>query len=169
MEVELDDFEDGRPLTLQTNQETAQKIKAFRSKKQYKELLDLALSMPSTKERYLIQANAYLHLKKWKELADTCDKGLELAGDREASDFYNLKGKAMGKLGDFEQKARLTKKAIDLDPKVAAYHRNLGAAYYKMKQYENAIDGHNKAIKIEPKHSINYHNKGAAYFRLGQH
>ena len=49
MEVELDDFEDGRPLTLQTNQETAQKIKTFRGKKQYKELLDLALSMPSTK------------------------------------------------------------------------------------------------------------------------
>jgi len=38
--------------------------------------------MPSTKERYLIQANAYLHLKKWKELAESCDKGLELAGDR---------------------------------------------------------------------------------------
>jgi len=82
MEVELDDFEDGRPLTLQTNQETAQKIKAFKGKKQYKELLDLALSMPSTKERYHIQANAYLHLKKWKELAESCDKGLELAGDR---------------------------------------------------------------------------------------
>ena len=39
MEVELDDFEDGRPMVLQTNQETANKIKAMKGKKQYKELL----------------------------------------------------------------------------------------------------------------------------------
>ena len=82
MEVELDDFEDGRPVMLQTSQENAQKIKSMKGKKQYKDLLELALGMPSTKERYLIQANAYLHLKKWKELADTCDKGLDLAGER---------------------------------------------------------------------------------------
>ena len=35
--------------------------------------------MPSTKERYLIQANALLHLKKWKELDEACDKGLDFA------------------------------------------------------------------------------------------
>lgn len=49
MDVELDDFEDGRPMTLHTNQETAQKIKALKGKKQYKELLELAYAMPSTK------------------------------------------------------------------------------------------------------------------------
>lgn len=49
MEVELDDFEDGRPMMLKTNQETAQKIKQFKTKKQYKEMLELALAMPSTK------------------------------------------------------------------------------------------------------------------------
>jgi len=65
MEVELDDFEDGRPITFKTNQETAQKIKLFKTKKQYKALLALANSMPTTKEKYLLQANAYLHLKKW--------------------------------------------------------------------------------------------------------
>ena len=41
----------------------------------------------------------------------------------------------MGKLGNFEEKVRLTIKAIDIDPKVPAYHRNLGAAYYKLKQF----------------------------------
>jgi len=29
----------------------------------------------------------------------------------------------------------LTTKAIEINPRVAAYHRNLGAAYYKLKQY----------------------------------
>lgn len=53
-----------------------------------------------------------------------------------------------------------------MNNKVAAYHRNLGAAFYKLKNYEKAIESHNRAIKLEPKHAINYHNKGAAYFRL---
>lgn len=60
-------------------------------------------------------------------------------------------------------------KAIEIDPNVPAYHRNLGAAYYKLKDYERAIESHDKAIVLEPKHSINYHNKGAAYFRLQQY
>lgn len=49
MEVELDNFEDGRPMVFKTTQETAQKIKQFKSKKQYREMLDYALAMPSTK------------------------------------------------------------------------------------------------------------------------
>ena len=42
-------------------------------------------------------------------------------------------------MGNYEEKIRLTMKAIEIDNKVAAYHRNLGAAYYKLKQYEKAI------------------------------
>lgn len=60
-------------------------------------------------------------------------------------------------------------RAIEINSKVPAYHRNLGAAYYKLKKYQNAIESHDKAIALEPKHSINYHNKGAAYFRLLQY
>lgn len=44
----------------------------------YKEILALADSMPNTKEKYLIKANAELHLKLWKDLALTCDRGLDL-------------------------------------------------------------------------------------------
>jgi len=57
--------------------------------------------MPNTKDKYLLQANSCLHLKKWKELSETCDRGLDLADDYDSSDFYNLKGKAVGKLGNF--------------------------------------------------------------------
>jgi len=59
-----------------------------------------------------------------------------------------LKGKALGKLGNFEEKLRLTSKAIEINPKVAAYHRNLGAAYYKLKDYDKAIQSHNQAIDL---------------------
>ena len=117
---------------LKTNQEMGTQIKALKAKRQYKEILDLAETMHNTKEKYLLKANALLHLKMWKELATACERGLDLGED---SDFYNLKGKAVGKLGDFSEKAELTKKAIELEPTVPAYHRNLGAAYYKLKKY----------------------------------
>jgi hypothetical protein len=44
-------------------------------------MLALANSMPNTKEKYMLQSNAYLHLKKWTELADSCDRGLDLADE----------------------------------------------------------------------------------------
>jgi hypothetical protein len=34
-----------------------------------------------------------------------------------------------------EEKAILTRRAIELDPNVPAYYRNLGAALYKLKKY----------------------------------
>ncbi len=49
MEVELDNFEDGRPMVFKTNQDTAQKIKAYKGKKQYNELLQVANAMPNTR------------------------------------------------------------------------------------------------------------------------
>lgn len=49
MDVELDDFEEGRPMMVKMNQEIAQKVKVFKAKKQYKELLELAMGMPSTR------------------------------------------------------------------------------------------------------------------------
>lgn len=67
----------------------------MKANKNYNEIYELTQTMPNTKEKYLMQANALMHLKKWKELSECCDKGLEVD---EASDFYNLKGKALGKM-----------------------------------------------------------------------
>lgn len=61
-----------------------------------------------------------------------------------------MKGRAQGKLGNMQQKADLTRKAIDIDPNVAAYYRNLGAALYKLKEYNSAIENHKKAANMEP-------------------
>jgi len=166
MDVELEDFDEGRPMHLKTNEETGNQIKTLKASKQYKELLDLAKKMPNTKDKYLLQAHACLHLKKWKELAEACDRGLDLAEERDSSDFLNLKGRAVGKLGNFEEKIKLTTRAIEIDNQVAAYHRNLGAAYYKLKDYEKAVESHERAVVLEPKNGINYHNKGAALFRI---
>lgn len=51
-------------------------------------------------------------------------------------------------MGKHDEKINCIKQAISINPKVCAYHRNLGAAYYALKQYEKAIDCHNKAIEL---------------------
>lgn len=93
----------------------------------------------------MLKANAYLALEKYEEVIKSCDIGLELA---EESEFYHYKGKAYGKLGKHEQKVNCIKQAIAINPKVCAYHRNLGAAYYALKDYEKAIEEHNRAIEL---------------------
>lgn len=58
-----------------------------------------------------------------------------------------MKGRALGKLNNMEEKAENVKKAIQIDPSVPAYYRNYGAALYKLKKYHNAIENHKKAIE----------------------
>ena len=114
-------------------QDKENKIKTLKSKKQYSELLEYANNLPPNKDKYLLKANTLMHLKKWKELIECCDKGLE---EDDESEFFNMKGRAHGKLGNMQEKADNTRKAISLDPSVPAYYRNLGAALYKLKNYE---------------------------------
>lgn len=58
-------------------QQKQEKIKQLKSKKQYNELLEYANSLPPNRDKYILKANALMYLKKWKELIECCDKGLE--------------------------------------------------------------------------------------------
>lgn len=86
--------------------------------------------MDEGREKYLIAANALLNLRNWKKLVEYCELGLKVA---EESEFYHLKGKALGKLGDQKKQIEFISKAIKINPYVAAYYRNLGAGYYSSK------------------------------------
>ena len=134
----------GKVINLETmGQQKQNKIKLMKSKKQYNQLLEYANSLPPNRDKYLLKATALMHLKKWKELIECCDKGLE---EDDESEFYNMKGRAYGKIGNMEAKAENTRKAISLDSSIPAYYRNLGAALYKLKNYNEAIDNHKKAM-----------------------
>lgn len=67
MEIELEEMEHGKVLNLGNIAEDKQaKIKAMKTKKQYKELLDFANAMPANKDKYLLKSNALMHLKRWE-------------------------------------------------------------------------------------------------------
>ena len=137
MDIELEEMEHGKVVKYTSIADDKQtKIKMMKAKKQYNELLEYTDTLPSNKDRYLLRASALMHLKKWEEAIKCCDLGLEVEED---SEFYNMKGRALGKMGKMQEKADMTHKAIDLDPTVPAYYRNLGAALYKLKKYQEAI------------------------------
>ncbi len=47
-------------------QEKQSKIKIMKAKKQYNELLEYANNLPPNRDKYLLKANALMHLRKWK-------------------------------------------------------------------------------------------------------
>jgi len=50
--------------------------------------------------------------------------------------------------------------AVNLDPKLATAHYNLGTAYEINKDYDRALDSYNSAVK-------NDYRLGEAYYRMG--
>lgn len=100
MDIELEEMEHGKVVKYSSIADDKQsKIKVLKAKKQYNELLEYTDSLPSNKDRYLLRAYALMHMKKWEEVCKCCDLGLEVEED---SEFYNMKGRAMGKMGKMQ-------------------------------------------------------------------
>jgi hypothetical protein len=49
MEIELEDFENGKPVVLNVNEDVAQKIKTLRNQKKYKEIIEIIDTLPCNK------------------------------------------------------------------------------------------------------------------------
>ena len=113
IEIELKDFQDGKPVVFHGETTTVSKIAELKVKKKYKELLALSYDLPNNPDTYLLRATTLLHLKEWSKLIDCCNNGILLKEDE--SEFYNLKGKALGKLGNQEEKITLIEIALSIN------------------------------------------------------
>jgi hypothetical protein len=82
-------------------QHLTSKINRLRHEKKFEEIFVISDNMKDSAEKYLLATNALLHLRDWKRLVQYCDRGLEIS---EEGEFYHLKGKALGKLGDNQKK-----------------------------------------------------------------
>jgi tetratricopeptide (TPR) repeat protein len=56
------------------------------------------------------------------------------------------------------------RKAIELDPKNAQAHDNLGVALRQQKKLDEAVAAHRKAIEVDPKYAPAHHNLGATLY-----
>jgi tetratricopeptide (TPR) repeat protein len=79
----------------------------------------------------------------------------------------NLQGLIFGQMGDRDrQKDRLTR-AIEVMPRLAVAHTNLGNLLVERRDFAGAIRSHQHAIRLEPSLAIAHNNLGAAYERNG--
>lgn len=66
------------------------------------------------------------------------------------SSIMFLRANALGKLDRFEEAERLYLKIIQLQPKHALYHVNLGVLYHRWNRKAQALDSYRNALKINP-------------------
>src|SRR5262249_1890473 len=57
--------------------------------------------------------------------------------------------------------------AIDLDPKVALAHYNLGLALYRKGRVDEAVAAYRQAIDLDPKQALAHNNLGIALYSKG--
>ena len=68
----------------------------------------------------------------------------------------------------YQRAADLIGKAIELNPKNAAYYSDRGFAIQQLKQYEAALEHYDKAIAIQPTMAITHLNRGNVLKALNQ-
>ena len=86
-----------------------------------------------------------------------------IAKKPDSAKLYNKAGMTELQAVHLHESILYFEKATKLDPKVAAFHNNLGAARYEQKKYGSAIKEYKKAIQLEEDAAF-YGNLGAAYF-----
>ncbi|RME00188.1 MAG: tetratricopeptide repeat protein [Calditrichaeota bacterium] len=83
----------------------------------------------------------------------------------ETANSFNSQGNFFLQQNKFDAAIEAFKQAIDLQPRIPAYHDNLGNAYAAKGQLEKAILEHKKALLLEPRFYKAYNNLGLAYFK----
>ena len=81
--------------------------------------------------------------------------------------FYDNRGGAKYKLGQFSDSLADFKKAIELDPDSAPAHSNRAMVWIATKDYPAAIADCEKAIELDPRRAEPYYNKGNALMNSG--
>jgi len=77
-------------------------------------------------------------------------------------DALHLLGVVAMQSGRAQRGVELIKKAIGINPRVAAAHSNLGRALNELKRPAEALASHNKAITLNPKYADAYNSRGNA-------
>jgi serine/threonine-protein kinase len=93
-----------------------------------------------------------------------------LRGERESKDAEELCAAAdLGYArGESQLAIRAFQLAIELDPKVARYHLNLGVAFEHLGRLDDAVASYDRAIELEPKNAGSHLNLGNALLKKGE-
>ena len=84
------------------------------------------------------------------------------------AEFYNNRGMAYDKEGQYDQAILDYNKALNINPRYAEAYNNRGVIYRKKGQLDRAISDYNKALKINPRDAEAYNNRGVVYLWKGE-
>ncbi len=83
------------------------------------------------------------------------------------ANFYD--GYCLSRAGATEEALPLLRRAIELDPKLAEVHFELGNIFSRKGQLEEALAAYQAAVKANPQYQEAYYRLGQAYTRAGRH
>jgi cytochrome c-type biogenesis protein CcmH/NrfG len=86
--------------------------------------------------------------------------------NRDPGYYYQL-GKEQTAQGKLWEALRTLNKAIELDPKRAAYYNARGYAYLRLRNFANAIVEFSEAIRLQPDYANAFRNRAVALRHMG--
>lgn len=94
----------------------------------------------------------------------------EILGSRaDHADATHLLGVIRYQQGRHGEAVPLIEKAVALNPKSAAYHKNLGSAYQGLGRTEDAVRRHKEALRLDPRYHEAHHGLAEAQRARGEH
>lgn len=128
----------------------------------------IRLNYSPLKNAYFERAQLYYH--QWRNskgaLVDV-NKAIEL-GLRNA-EVYNLKGKILYVLNNYDEAINLFDKALDLKPNMHNFIFNRANVKSQISDYDGAIKDYTQAIALSPKNANYYYVRAYAYGDVGKY
>jgi predicted O-linked N-acetylglucosamine transferase (SPINDLY family) len=112
---------------------------------------------------------AILHFKNGAFALATSLCEQVLSSNPDNSDALNLLGLIAYRTNQPERALDLYRKAIKVNPLIAAYYSNLALTYQQLKQTEKALDYFNKAIALKSDFADAFFYRGNLFFELKQY
>ena len=91
-----------------------------------------------------------------------------LAADETNAWAHNRRGAILAQIDRSDEAEAALKRAIELDPNLAAAHSNLGNIFYSRGDYSGALDKYKQALDLDGDNPVFHENLHAAYKKLGR-
>ena len=89
-----------------------------------------------------------------------------LSQDRSATALFRAAVAAQQR-GELERAVEIYRQALDIDPRLAEAHANLGVVLARLGRYEQAVRAYEQALSVDPQLNAARVNLGLAHYRAG--
>ena len=116
---------------------------------------------------WLRKATALSHLKRYEEMLETCERGLQV---HQSFYFWNCQGLALDGLKEYDKAIEAYDRAIQIQPEFFEAWNNRGEAYLDTNQPNKAKANFKRAIQLNPEKSyVPWNNLGKLHFQQGEY